>query len=235
MAKDWEDLDYHQKDKKLYQYADQYGIDPGDYARGERESGAYGTKGDWDDFENDVLRAASNDYDTRNSIDAGKAAGNSNFDNIGDGISDLGELFDVNKALKKTHKDMGNTGNFSSSNDFGNVSNFLNQSAATAAKDEVMNQVNSRISQAMTGDKDNDDDSSSSETNTNMTYNEFLGLEGEVQKASSGFDATDTPAQQAQSMLFNAVNEIANDEENMDKAKYNQDKYNLELGSNIFN
>ena len=32
MAKDWEDLDYHQKDKKLY-YADQYGIDPGDYSR----------------------------------------------------------------------------------------------------------------------------------------------------------------------------------------------------------
>ena len=44
MAKDWEDLDYHQKDKKLYQYADQYGIDPGDYSRNERESGAYGNK-----------------------------------------------------------------------------------------------------------------------------------------------------------------------------------------------
>ena len=95
---------------------------------------------------------------------------------------------------------MGNTGKFSSSNDFGNVSNFLNQSAATAAKDEVMNEVNSQISQAMTGDKDDDDDSSSSETNTNMTYNEFLGLQGEVDKATSGFGATDTPAQQAQSI-----------------------------------
>ena len=48
---------------------------------------------------------------------------------------------------------MGNTGKFSSSNDFGNVSNYLNQSAATAARDEVMNEVNSQISQAMTGDK----------------------------------------------------------------------------------
>ena len=235
MAKDWEDLDYHQKDKKLYEYADQYGIDPGDYSRNARESGAYGKKGDWDDFENDVLAAAANDYDTRNSIDAGKAAGNSNFDDIGDGISDLSELFDVNKALKNTHKDMGNTGKFSSSNDFGNVSNYLNQSAATAARDEVMNEVNSQISQAVTGDKDDDDDSSSSETNTNMTYNEFLGLQGEIDKASSGFGATDTPAQQAQNMLFNAVNEIASDQDKMNKSKYNQDKYNLELGPSIFN
>ena len=234
MAKDWEDLDYHQKEKKLYQYANQYGIDPGDYSRNERESGAYGKKGDWDDFENDVLAAAANDYDTRNSIDAGKAAGNSNFDGIGDGISNLGELFDVNKALKNTHKDMGNTGKFSSSNDFGNVSSYLNKSAATAAKDEVMEGVQAQIDQAMSSKKDDDDDSSSS-ASTNMSYNEFLGLEGEVQKATSGFGATDTPAQQAQNMLFNAVNKVANDEEKMEKSKYNQDKYNLEVGSNIFN
>ena len=234
MAKSWEDLDYHQKEKKLYKYAEQYGIDPGDYSRNERESGAYGTKGDWDDFQNDVLRAASNDYDTRNSIDAGKAAGNKNFDGIGDGISNLGELFDVNKALKNTHKDMGNTGNFSSSNDFGNVSSYLNQAATTAAKDEVMEGVQAQIDQAMGSNNDDDDDSSTS-TSTNMSYNEFLGLEGEVQKATSGFGATDTPAQQAQSMLFNAVNKVANDEDKMSKAKYNQDKFNLDVGTNIFN
>ena len=166
--------------------------------------------------------------------DAGKAAGNSNFDDIGDGISDLGELFDVNKALKNTHKDMGNTGKFSSSNDFGNVFSYLNKSAATAAKDEVMEGVQAQIDQAMSREKDDDDDSSSS-ASTNMSYNEFLGLEGEVQKATSGFGATDTPAQQAQNMLFNAVNKVANDEEKMEKSKYNQDKYNLEVGSNIFN
>ena len=232
MAKSWEDLDYHQKQKKLYQYAEQYGIDPGDYSRNERESGAYGTKGDWDDFQNDVLRAASNDYDTRNSIDAGRAAGNENFDGIGDGISNLSELFDVNKALKNTHKDMGNTGNFSSSNDFGNVSSYLNRAATTAAKDEVMEGVQAQIDKAM-GNNDDDDDSSSS-TSTNMSYNEFLGLEGEIQKATSGFGATNTPAQQAQNMLFNAVNKINKDEEMMDDAKFNQDKYALEFGNLMF-
>ena len=44
---------------------------------------------------------------------------------------------------------MGNTGNFSSSNDFGNVSSYLNRAATTAAKDEVMEGVQSQIDQAM--------------------------------------------------------------------------------------
>ena len=105
--------------------AEQYGIDPGDYARNERESGAYGGKGDWNDFTNAVLKAGANDYDTRRSIEAGKASGNKRFDNIGDGISNIGELNAVNQAMKKTHKDMGNTGNFSSANDYGNVTNYL--------------------------------------------------------------------------------------------------------------
>ena len=234
MAKDWEDLSYHQKDKKLLQMADQYGIDPGDYARSERESGAYGGKGDWDDFTNAVIQAGANDYDTRRSIEAGKASGNKRFADIGDGISNIGELNAVNSAMKKTHKDMGNTGNFSSANDYGNVTSYLANAQAKSAKDEIMNEVNSQISQAMSRDKD-DDGNSSSDTNTNMTYNEFLGLEGEIQKATSGFGATNTPAQQAQGMLFNAVNKIAKDEDKMEKAKFNQDKYNLEVGSNIFN
>ena len=35
-------------------------------------------------------------------------------------------------------------------------------------------------------------------------------------------------------MLFNAVNEISKDEEMMEDAKFNQDKYALELGNLMF-
>ena len=232
MAKDWADLDYHKKDKKLREMADQYGIDPGDYSRNARESGAYGKKGDWDDFTNAVLQAGSNDWDTRRSIEAGKASGNKRFDDIGDGISNIGELNAVNRAMKKTHKDMGNTGNFSSANDYGNVTNYLANAQAKSAQDEVMSQVQGQISQAMSGSK-NDDDGTSANS-YGPSYNEFYGLEGEVRKASSGFGATDTPAQDAQNMLFNAVNEISKDEEMMEDAKFNQDKYALELGNLMF-
>ena len=232
MAKDWADLDYHKKDKKLREMADQFGIDPGDYSRNARESGAYGKKGDWDDFTNAVLQAGTNDYDTRRSIEAGKASGNKRFDDIGDGISNIGELNAVNRAMKKTHKDMGNTGNFSSANDYGNVTNYLANAQAKSAQDEVMSQVQGQISQAMSGSKNDDGDS-----NTNSygpSYNEFYGLEGEVRKASSGFGATNTPASEAQNMLFNTVNEISKDEEMMEDAKFNQDKYALELGNLMF-
>ena len=211
--------------------ADQYGIDPGDYSRNERESGSYGKKGDWDDFTNAVLQAGSNDYDTRRSIEAGKASGNKRFDDIGDGISNIGELNAVNRAMKKTHKDMGNTGNFSSANDYGNVTNYLANAQAKSAKDEIMQGVQDQIDQAMSGSKDNDD------SNTNSyspSYNEFYGLEGEVRKASSGFGATNTPASEAQNMLFNAVNKINKDEEMMEDAKFNQDKYALKLGNLMF-
>lgn len=231
MAKDWEDLSYHKKDKKLLQMAEQYGIDPRDYARNARESGAYGGKGDWDDFTNAVLQAGANDYDTRRSIEAGKASGNKRFDDIGDGISNIGELNAVNRAMKKTHKDMGNTGNFSSANDYGNVTNHLVKAQAKSAKDQIMQGVQDQIEQAMSGDKKDDD------SNTNSyspSYNEFYGLEGEVRKASSGFGATNTPASEAQNMLFNTINKIAKDDEMMEDAKFNQDKYALELGNQIF-
>jgi hypothetical protein len=236
MAKDWDDKGYWGKQNSINDIGEQLGINYRDYSDNDTETGRnYTSKGTRSDYEQAVLNAAANNYDMRSSIEAGKASGNKRFADIGDGISNLAELDAVNTAMRKTHKkDMGNTGSFSSANDYGNVTSYLNKAAATSAKDEIMNAVDDQISQAMTSSK-SDDDSSSSSTNNNMTYNEFLGLEGEVQKASSGFGATDTPAQQAQGMLFNAVNKIAKDEDNMDKAKFNQDKYNLEIGPGIFN
>ena len=236
MAKDWEDKGYWGKQDSINKIGERLGIDYRDYSDNDTETGRnYTKKGTRSDYEQAVLSAAGNNYDMRRSIEAGKASGNKRFADIGDGISNLGELDAVNTAMRKTHKkDMGNTGNFSSANDYGNVTSYLAKEQAKSAKDEVMADVNSQISQAMSRDKD-DDDSSSSDTNNNMTYNEFLGLEGEVQKATSGFGATNSPAQQAQGMLFNAVNKIASDKDKMDKSKYNQDKYNLEVGSNVFN
>ena len=235
MAKTYDEKDYFGKQNYLTEQAGRYGIDLDEYEINGNNSGR--EFGDdlksMADLENEIARNMSMDYDVREAIAAGINSGNERFEGLGDGISDIDEAFAATKAMKQTHKkDLGNSGNFSSANDYSNVSGYLNKSAAASAEDAIMNKVNSQISQAMTRD---DADSSSSETNTNMTYNEFLGLEGEVQKASSGFGATDTPAQQAQDMLFNAVNEIASDEDKMNKSKYNQDRYNLELGSKIFN
>ena len=235
MAKTYDEKGYFGKQNYLTEQAGRYGIDLDEYEINGNNSGREMGKDlkSMADLENEIARNMSMDYDVREAIASGVSSGNDRFEGLGDGISDIDEAFAATKAMKQTHKkDLGNSGNFSSANDYSNVSGYLNKSAAASAEDEIMNRVNSQISQAMTRD---DANNSSSDTNTNMTYNEFLGLEGEVQKASSGFGATDTPAQQAQDMLFNAVNEIASDEDKMNKSKYNQDRYNLELGSKIFN
>ena len=237
MAKTYDEKGYFGKQNYLTEQAGRYGIDLDEYEINGNNSGREMGKDlkSMADLENEIARNMSMDYDVREAIASGVSSGNDRFEGLGDGISDIDEAFAATKAMKQTHKkDLGNSGNFSSANDYSNVSSYLNKSAAASAKDEIMNEVNSQISQAMSREKDDDDDSSSS-ASTNMSYNEFLGLEGEVQKATSGFGATDTPAQQAQNMLFNAVNKVANDEEKMEKSKYNQDKYNLEVGSNIFN
>ena len=114
--KNWDDLDYYQKENKLKKMGDLVGIDRSDYRRSEGESGRYyGTKGSYDDYEKDVLAAMNNNFDIRTAM----------MHTEGDGpnaINKSSEGYDVYKAMKKSHKDAGNTGNFSSANDLAGVS-----------------------------------------------------------------------------------------------------------------
>ena len=130
MAKDWDKLDYFKKQQKLREMGDALGVDLsryGDEGETTARPGMRGSKGyTTEDYEKAVVNAMQNDYDTRRSIEAGKMSGNKRFNDIGDGISNIGEAYAANRALKKVHKkDMGNSGNFSSANDYGNVTNYL--------------------------------------------------------------------------------------------------------------
>ena len=236
MAKDWEKLDYFQRRGKISQMAEAMGLDVSRYrSEGEttRPPGMPGGRGyEKEDLEQAVVNAMQNDYDTRRSIEAGKLSGNKRFQDFDDGISNISEAYAANTALKKTHKkDMGNGGKFSSANDYGGVTNYLVNAQAKSSKNEIMQGVQNQIDQAISRKKDDDD----SDTNSyGPSYNEFYGLEGEVRKASSGFGATNTPASEAQNMLFNVVNDISKDKETMEDAKFNQDKYALGIGNLMF-
>ena len=127
MAKSYEKLDYFGKEDFLRNEAKKYGINTSDYSQNQRESGNFGTKGSYEDLERDVLNASRSDNSTGQAIMAGKMSGNDRFKDVGDGISSMSELFTVSQAMKKTHKDMGNTGNFSSANDLGNVASHLSR------------------------------------------------------------------------------------------------------------
>ena len=130
MAKDWDKLSYSKQQQKLREMSDALGIDRsryGDEGETTARPGMRGSKGyTTEDYEKAVVNAMQNDYDTRRSIEAGKLSGNKRFNDIGEGISNIGEAYAANRALKKVHKkDMGNSGNFSSANDYGNVTNYL--------------------------------------------------------------------------------------------------------------
>ena len=130
MAKDWDKLGYSKQQQKLREMGDAFGIDRSRYGEeGDNGSrpGMRGSKGyTTEDYEKAVVNAMQNDYDTRRAIEAGKLSGNKRFNDIGEGISNIGEAYAANRALKKVHKkDMGNSGNFSSANDYGNVTNYL--------------------------------------------------------------------------------------------------------------
>ena len=126
MAKDWEDKGYWGKQNSLNKIGESLGINYQDYSDNETETGRnYTKKGTREDFENAVLSGMQNSPVYQDSLKYGKDSGNKRFEDLGDGISNPGEANALFNAMKGTHKDMGNTGSFSSANDRGNVASQL--------------------------------------------------------------------------------------------------------------
>ena len=105
--------------------AEKYGINKGNFSN---ELG--GVKGNYGNFNEEgyrqaISRAASNDYDMRRSIEAAQASGNKKAQALGQGISNMSEVMAAERFMEKTHKKrMGNTGNYGSANDEGNVTSY---------------------------------------------------------------------------------------------------------------
>ena len=118
-AKNYNDLSMFKQGKRLEMLGESVGISRKDYSQYDPESTSrgYGKKGDYDDFEKDVISAINNDYDYRTAMqysnDAPKAVNNAS------------EALDVYRLMKKAHKDQGHTGEFSSANDLGSASNYI--------------------------------------------------------------------------------------------------------------
>jgi hypothetical protein len=131
-ATDYNDLPKYKQDKRLEMLGESVGISRSDYSQWDPESTSrgYGKKGDYDDFEKDVIRAINNDYDYRTAMqysdDAPKAVNNAS------------EALNVYRMLKGAHKDMGNNNNsFSSPNDFGNAAKHIFEQNRSAFADSI--------------------------------------------------------------------------------------------------
>ena len=169
MAKTYDEKGYFGKQNYLTQQAERYGIDLDKYEVNGNNSGR-----EWGDdlksmadLEKEIARNMSMDYDVREAIAAGIASGNNRFEGLGDGISGIDEAFAATKAMQQYHKkDLGNTGNFSSANDYSNVSSALNKDYQKSFKEDILQDVYDNMPKQEGSDDDDgprDDENSEEE------------------------------------------------------------------------
>ena len=231
MAKSYQDKGYWGKQDYLKEQAERYGIDLSEYEVLGNNSGKEGLGGDLksqQDLENAIARSAANDYDVRESIAAGKATGSKHYKDLGDGISNIDEVFAANRAMKKTHKNaMGNTGNFSSANDYGNVTAYMQQKSTDQMMEDIKNDVLGSMEDK--GDKDKDKEDEYTHVGSFNDFHNGASLAEVTAKATSGFNADGTPAQvAADELLASKMSEVAGDKDKMEQGKFRQGKYVLD-------
>lgn len=106
---------------RIRELGDRYGVDHSDYnINMGRTSGSGRTyKGDRDDYDEAVRKAAMSDYDTRRTMEAQAMAGNKDAKKFAKkGFKNIGKVYEGNELMRKLHKDEGNGGSFSSASDF---------------------------------------------------------------------------------------------------------------------
>ena len=79
-----------------------------------------------EDVRKDLQKAMANDYDTRRSLEAASMAGNKKASKlIKKGFNSFQDMEDTQSFFKKQHKKAGNGGDFSSTNDYMNLTQHL--------------------------------------------------------------------------------------------------------------
>ena len=105
-------------DKKVTKAGERYGVNVNDYGFG-RPGGAGIQKKDPRNFGSDMAKAATQDYDTRQSVQYGASSGNKKLEKYAEnGFNSLDDVVKANNVLGRLHGKMGNGGDYSSSSDF---------------------------------------------------------------------------------------------------------------------
>ena len=106
---------------RIRELGDRYGVDHRDHNINMGRSSGSGRdyKGDRDDYDEAVRKAAMSDYDTRRTMEAQAMAGNKDAKKFAKkGFKNIGKVYEGNELMRKLHKKEGNGGSFSSASDF---------------------------------------------------------------------------------------------------------------------
>ena len=157
MAKDWEEYSPYKQEKLAKELGEQFGIDRDKYQEEDRGSqGNFDSKG----YNQAIADAMANDYDTRRSIEAAGLAGE--YDGP-KGISKIGEAYKVHNFLKDTHESMGNSGKFSSANDYAGVAHHWVNKDRERFTDDLTGMTEKLLDDALSRKSDKEDGDSSND------------------------------------------------------------------------
>ena len=170
--KNYDDLDLHQKDKYLREQAERYGIDTDDYqliGNSPRELGS--DRKSTADLRKAIITAARNDYDLRRGREAAALSGDKRAEGLDKGIEGMDDLYAYERFAKKVHrKDLGHGGQFSSANDYANITDYF----VNKDRDNLRQSITDEIGEAGTPEEETSNDT---EQNS-MSYNDWRDQQG---------------------------------------------------------
>ena len=122
MPKDWDEMSPWKQEKQVRDIAEQMGVDRSDFEEADR-----GSQGnfDRDGYFDAISEKMNNNYSVRSGLEAANRYGAEDAPDI-KGISNIKEAYETHKYLKGVHEDELGGNKFSSRNDYGNVSKYLN-------------------------------------------------------------------------------------------------------------
>ena len=160
--------------KKEREAMERYGLNPSNY--GYDRPGHHSEKsGDYNDMQEDFLRAARNDYDTRRGLEAMAMSGKKKAEDLAKGgLNSASDVMNANNLQRKQHARMGNGGDFSSASDFAGVSYGSverDRRKFTEANDA---KYASKADLASMKDKMEDDPGQARQATEGMSFNDYM-------------------------------------------------------------
>lgn len=169
--KNYDDLDIFQRDQYLRKQAERYGIDTDDYqllGNSAREIG--GDRKSSADLRKDILSAARNDYDLRRGREAAALSGDKRAEGLDKGLDGMDDLYAYERFAKKVHrKDLGHGGQFSSANDYANITDYF----VNKDRDNLRQSITDEINAGGTEEETSNDTEQNS-----MSYNDWRDQQG---------------------------------------------------------
>lgn len=223
------DKPYYARRAETDALAKKAGVNRDDFIKADIDGERGMTNDSYKKYEQAIVDAKANDYDTRRSIEAAQMSGYEGADELGKGISNLKEASNAYDFLEGIHKDkLNNTGKFSSNNDYGNVTKYLINHDRDTHTQGIKDSFKDYMEENQTEAADDVQQQSKPIEYSDELKSAYSNVNSSQQQLNSNFDAANNPFAQA---ADNGNPQVASDgsEQRNQAAQAFSDNYKLNL------